>query len=129
MANVNNGKVRAVSEAAPETLAMGNHKWTVAGDVVCQRTETEMVLALTTCTREQFTCADGLCVDMEQRCDGRTNCADKSDEVECKKVIVDSSYQQYIVPLAQDEDDGKLVVKVSVDIVSLLELDEVTSIF
>ncbi len=39
-----------------------------------------------TCTRDQFECESGECVDFSRRCDGRPDCRDRSDELECSKL-------------------------------------------
>ena len=41
------------------------------------------VLRLSTCNVSQFGCHDGLCVDIQRRCDMIHDCHDKSDEVDC----------------------------------------------
>ncbi|XP_044750079.1 sortilin-related receptor-like [Coccinella septempunctata] len=37
-----------------------------------------------TCAPEHFTCADNSCIPIGWKCDGEPDCADKSDEVNCK---------------------------------------------
>ena len=41
---------------------------------------------MTSCSKGEFTCNDGQCIDMEERCDQTTNCLDKSDEENCRMV-------------------------------------------
>ena len=35
---------------------------------------------------------DVSCVPMANRCDGRVDCHDKSDEIECDQIVIDMSY-------------------------------------
>ena len=87
-------------------------------------------LTLSTCKETEFTCSNGLCIDIEKRCNARTDCRDKSDEVGCLRIKPEKSYQKYIAPLPPlDQNSSKIIIEVSVDIVDILEIDEKASIF
>ena len=58
----------------------------------------QAVLSFSFCTDEQFTCDDGNCVEMSQRCDGTTDCEDRSDEKECRLTVPNVGTNKFLVP-------------------------------
>ena len=79
--DVTSDKVFATSSAALRSLALGKHDWTVYNDTDCYGSESSLRLSLTSCEDDNFACGDGSCINLEQRCDGQTDCKDKTDEV------------------------------------------------
>ena len=61
----------AVTNAPKDSYALGKHEWMVTGDDgLCHKGEPySTFLKLTGCLEGEFTCDDGACVSMEQRCD------------------------------------------------------------
>ena len=41
-----------------------------------------------TCEKNEFICNDGTCIDLDLRCNGRFECFDKSDELNCQGKIL-----------------------------------------
>ena len=87
-----------------------------------------LVLLISNCDKDQFTCDDGTCVSLERRCDKRQDCRDASDEKQCKIVALDE--KRYL------KDDSppsivvgeKLNVTLSMDIQDILDIQEVTQV-
>ena len=81
----------AVTEQTTAKLGffpLGAVKWrtTNGSDTPIRTTEPgseASVLRLSACDLSQFGCHDGLCIDMDYRCDMIHDCLDKSDEVDC----------------------------------------------
>ena len=67
MRDVTNPSVTAVSQASLRSLAIGNILWTISNDTTCSEGTHSKVLSLTSCSSHQFTCNDGLCIDLQRR--------------------------------------------------------------
>ena len=95
-----NGNFTAKSTINYESHAFGRHTWMIDKDV-CNggKGGYETDLKLTFCSEEEFTCRDGACVGMDQRCDRIPNCRDESDETDCHTVIFDHGYRKDISPI------------------------------
>ena len=128
MVVVNKPSVRAVSNSSMASLVMGLHWWTVYNDLECVPTQTELILSLTTCSDQQFTCNNGLCIHILDRCNRRPDCLDKSDEFDCKTISRNPDYQHNIAPPPQHLQE-KINIDVTMDIISILDIAERHSMF
>ena len=57
----------AVSDAPFRSLAIGKFVWNITNDTLCGKNHYSKALTLTSCHDDQFTCNDGLCIDLAQR--------------------------------------------------------------
>ena len=123
--------VTAVSNAEYNSYVLGKHEWMVTGDdVSCHKGEAYTTFfKLTGCLDGDFTCDDGQCVRMEQRCDQLPDCDDESDEMGCKLVVLKDSYNKGVPPIsAKSALDRTIVpasVGVSIVLMEVVSIDEV----
>ena len=55
-------------------------------------------MKLSGCADDSFTCDDGQCIDINNRCDQVIDCRDKSDEMNCKLLVLEDGYNKDIPP-------------------------------
>ena len=82
------------------------------------------------CTSDEYTCLDGTCVQMDKVCDGKMDCTDKSDELECHSINFDATYLKNLPPppLKTKAEGNKTPLNISITVESILDLDEVRSL-
>ena len=64
----------------------------------------------------EFTCSDGQCIKMDERCDQIIHCKDNSDEKNCVLLLFkeEESYNKKVAPFTINKDKTKDPVKVNV---------------
>ena len=67
--NVNNIFVKAISSAPFASLAIGTFVWNITNDTRCSSEDSSMLLSLSGCNEDQFSCNNGLCIEIENRSD------------------------------------------------------------
>ena len=70
---------------------LGHNFWDVYNDSCSVEEHSRIPLMLHVCSESQFNCNNGHCVKMDDRCDGRFDCEDMSDELECDIIKVDET--------------------------------------
>ena len=129
MTVANQPRVYGVCYSDVSSMVIGKHSWIIGGDYSCSRDERVIQLALSSCSVEEFTCSDGVCIDILLRCDNIPHCRDKSDEADCERVKMQSSYQKYIVPSPNNDEDDKLEVDIVIKVETIMDIDEVEGHF
>ena len=121
--------VTAVSRATKESYLLGKHEWTISNDVhKCGKGKPyTTMLKLTGCKEEgEFTCDNGQCIEMEERCNQVPDCRDESDERQCKVIILKDGYNKNIPPIGRAKDGSAIPTNVSISItlMKVVEIEE-----
>ena len=85
------------------------------------------MLKLTGCREGEFTCSDGQCVTMEQRCDQISHCRDESDEDGCHLMVINKSYKKKVPPIGGVTKDGEVIpatVNVTIVLRDIIQIEE-----
>ena len=128
ISDIINPGVFATFESSFRTLGLGTNIWRVVNDEMCQKGVVSKPFSLTACQETQFTCGDGLCIELEERCNGVPDCKDKTDEVSCTVSTMDSSYNKFLSPPPQNK-SSKVEVMIGITIQSLDSFEIIESRF
>ena len=86
------------------------------------------MLKLTGCSEEEFTCDDGSCVPMAVRCNAKKDCADGTDEADCKTFVRALGYNRFITPPPVGNDTRpKMFLSITID--EIVEINEKDGFF
>ena len=120
--------VTGVSRAAQHTFTLGKHNWTIRGDLACTNGNDDQYtteLKMTGCKSDSFTCDDGQCVKMEQRCNQLPDCRDHSDENGCNIIVLEKGYNRNVPPVSVENGKKEMVnVSLSIDLLKLVDINE-----
>ena len=85
-------------------------------------------MKLSGCKKDEFTCDSGHCVKMEKRCNQLPNCKDKSDEKNCKILILEDGYNLRIPPITPasfvDDSLTPVPVRISMKLLKVVAIVE-----
>ena len=119
----------ASTDAKPDTFILGKHRWKVNGDSEdCHSGKPyETELKLTGCNEDEYTCSDGQCTTMEERCNQVIDCRDKSDEKGCQLILFEGDYNKNIPPIGKTAKGVAIPANVSISItlMKVVEIEEI----
>ena len=81
----------------------------------------ETELKMSGCQNGEFTCNDGQCVNMSERCNQLPKCRDESDERNCQILVLKDGYNKKVPPI---ESDDPVNVSVSINLLKLVDISE-----
>ena len=79
------------------------------------------------CKKDEFTCNDGSCLDLNKRCNGFFDCFDESDEDHCEPLWIDrDNYRKTFPPATYSK---KTEIKVTAQINGITNIDQISMNF
>ena len=103
----------------------GKHKWKFVKDLCGNRTQE---LVFTSCGQNHYTCNDGSCFPVNDRCNYEMNCPDGSDEFGCDLLVLPGTAYLPSVPPPKIENKENLEIEVNVQMKRIVDfsLDDFT---
>ena len=120
--NVKDSNLTGISRASHASFTLGKHNWTIEGDKGCNGGKPYVrELKMSGCQKGNFTCNDGQCVSMDQRCNQLPDCRDESDEMNCNILVLKNGYNKNVPPI---NSSNPVNVSVSINVLKLVDIDE-----
>ena len=128
--NVTLSKTTGLTSAEEMSLILGRHDWSIDNDSAkCNNGRPYTTqLKMSGCkTDGEFTCDDGQCVTMEERCDQIPDCRDRSDEENCQLLVKVKGYNKEVPPFTVRATDRSIVpvqLNISIDLLKIVDMEE-----
>ena len=106
-------------------LPIGRHNWKIDNNVCNQGVTNIQPLLISGCKEKEFTCDDGKCINITQRCNNIEDCDDVSDEKKCKTISIDPEKYLKSKPPRSVDALFKLPITLSCDIMLIQSIQEV----
>ena len=116
--------IYATSQASRTSILLGRHQWNLHNEPKCLH---ELEMVLTSCHQSEFTCQNGTCIDMTQRCNQEEDCADGSDEKNCRTFVRRSGYRKDKPAPPRYKNLDKNTVKINMALESIQSISETAS--
>ena len=111
--------ITITSSASHASFILGKHNWTIKDHKQGDNYVTE--LKMSGCQKGEFTCNNGQCITMKERCNQKFDCRDESDERNCRVLVLNDGYNKRLPP----KNTGNSVdVNVSMGILRIVDIDE-----
>lgn len=114
------GKISKLSVLSDDKYPIGRLEWIVQNNDtefgICGLSDGKIhTLTFSDCHPEKYTCNNGQCVELSQKCDGLIDCDDGTDELECQFLVLDKNYSKDKLPLIQNKNEPvKVYFKISI---------------
>ena len=126
--DVNMENTIGVISSEETSFILGRHDCIIDGDSFkCSKGKSSQLKMSSCNTDGEFTCDDGQCVTMKQRCDQVPHCKDKSDERACKMLIIEEGYSKTVPPFTVRTTDDLIVpvqLNISIDLLKIVDMEE-----
>lgn len=121
--DVAHSSVSETSKAAHASFTLGKQNWMIQGHGDFNDGKEQFLkLKMSGCQEDEFTCNDGQCLSMNQRCNQPPDCQDKSDERNCQILVLEDGYNKRVPAIHLKE--HFVNVSVSIDLLKLVDIDE-----
>ena len=96
----------------------GRGAWKVNSGICRLSNGAERRLSLTNCVtgdgKTDFTCRDGTCISIDDLCDLKADCPDKTDEKDCQQLTLPADYKGEKFPILDSREPLELFVNISI---------------